>query len=121
MEFVTSVETATKKIRTTIHAWTPISLHPQRRFRGIAALANTSRMRLQVLRRDRYKCRGCNLAGDEIILEVQQIRPRASTVDELLTLCVHCRNLAEQRKITTDSAREFLQQLCNWVCSTTKT
>jgi len=100
MEFISGVENATRKIRTTICAWTPISLHPPRLpIRHIDTLANPSRMRLQVLRRDRYRCRSCNRVGDEITLEVLPIWPRASTIEEMLTLCVHCKKLVEQWNI----------------------
>lgn len=100
MEFISGVENATRKIRTTICAWTPISLHPPRlRSRHIDTQANPSRMRLQVLRRDRYRCRSCNRVGDEITLEVLPIWPRASTIEEMLTLCVHCKKLFEQWNI----------------------
>lgn len=74
---------------------------------------NPSRMRLQVLQRDRYRCRGCNRTGDEITLEVRQIRPGATGVDEMVTLCTPCRHLVEQWNIAASSGPEFLLQLWN--------
>jgi hypothetical protein len=34
--------------------------------------------------------------GDEVTLEIRPIRPGASDIDEMLTLCAHCRDLAEE-------------------------
>lgn len=119
MAFVASFENAARKIRTTIYVWAPISLHPPRvRTRYIEGGLNRSKMRLQVLRRDCYKCRGCNQAGDEITLEMRQIQPGASTIEEMLTLCVHCRNLADQWNVTAGSDLEFLERLRRRACST---
>jgi 5-methylcytosine-specific restriction endonuclease McrA len=96
MTFAAPFENVARKIRTTIYVWAPISLRSQRvRTSYTRARMNASKLRLEVLRRDRYRCRNCNRMGDEITLEVRQICPRASTIEEMLTLCVHCRSLAE--------------------------
>jgi 5-methylcytosine-specific restriction endonuclease McrA len=63
-----------------------------------------SRMRLQVLRRDNYRCRRCNQTGDEITLEVRQIQPGSSSIKKTLTLCAQCRDVVERSKITTCSS-----------------
>src|ERR1035437_6684306 len=122
MAFVAIFENAARKIRTTIYVWAPNSLRPPRgRTRYVEARLNLSKMRLQVLRRDRYKCRSCNQAGDEITLEMRQIRPSASTIQEMLTLCVHCRNLVDQWNITASSDLEFLERLRRRACCTSET
>jgi DNA-directed RNA polymerase subunit M/transcription elongation factor TFIIS len=122
MAFVASFEDAARKIRTTIYVLAPISVRPHRvRTRYIEARVNSSKMRLQVLRRDRYKCRSCNRAGDEVTLEMRQIRPSASTIEEMLTLCVHCGNLVDQWNLTAGSDLEFLEQLRHRACSTPET
>jgi hypothetical protein len=96
MEFVTNFESAAWKIRTTIGAWASISLLPRRiGVKHYDGRATASRMRLQVLRRDHYRCRNCNRGGDEITLEVRPIRPAATTIEGMLTLCAHCRSLVE--------------------------
>jgi len=97
MEFVASFESSGLKIRTTISARTLISLRPQRvQVRHIDGRTNASKMRLQVLRRDHSRCRNCNQPGDEITLEVRPIRPGATTIEEMLTLCARCRSLVER-------------------------
>jgi len=50
----------------------------------------SSRLRLQVLRRDRYRCRWCTQAGDEITLEVCQTHADAPDVEGNITLCAYC-------------------------------
>jgi len=109
--FAATFENAARKIRTALYVRAPISLRPHRvRTRYKESRPNPSKLRLQVLRRDRYKCRSCDHAGDEITLEVCQIRPCGSTIDEMLTLCVHCRDLAGRWNITASDIRDFLEQ-----------
>ena len=122
MEFVTSFENNTRRIRTAIHFGGPNRLHPSRPgIRQNDTARNPSKMRLQVLRRDHYRCRSCDQTGDEITLEVRPIRPGASSIEELLTLCAHCRNLVEQWNITASRSPEFLQHLRCQLCSATET
>ena len=112
MEFVASFQNATVKIRTTILLSPPILLSPQAiRVRRIDATVNPSWLRLHVLRRDRYRCRCCGQKGDEVTLEVRRIQSSASNIEEMLTLCVHCRRLVEQWNIAATNSSEFLQHL----------
>jgi 5-methylcytosine-specific restriction endonuclease McrA len=69
------------------------------------ALTNASKMRLQVLRRDHYKCRVCHWMGDEITLEVHPVCPSAASIDNMFTICARCRNLIETWAVVT--ARSF--------------
>jgi 5-methylcytosine-specific restriction endonuclease McrA len=118
MTSVASFENVARQIRTTIYPWPPIPVRPpQAQTSYTRAQMNPSKMRLQVLRRDHYRCRSCNRTGDEITLEVREICPRASTIDEMLTLCAQCRSLVEQRDITASDAHDFLEQLRYWVSS----
>ena len=118
MTFEAAFVNAARKIQTTIWVWAPISLRPHRvRTRYTEARPNPSKLRLQVLRRDRYRCRNCNRMGDEITLEVSKIRPCAATIEEMLTLCVHCRDLAEQRDITAGNIHGFLELLRDRISS----
>jgi hypothetical protein len=64
-----------------------------------------------VLRRDRYRCRGCGEDGDEITLALQPIHPAASNAEEMLTLCARCENLARRCSITSNDGSGFLPQL----------
>jgi hypothetical protein len=47
-----------------------------------------TRLRMQVLHRDHYRCRGCGTPGDEITLQVA-IRPRNGR-SEARALCTSC-------------------------------
>lgn len=75
---------------------------------------NWSRQRLKVVRRDRYRCRGCDRKGDEVTLDIHLIRPQASDVNAMLALCPNCRELANRLKLNADHIPDFLRQLwCN--------
>lgn len=70
-----------------------------------------ARLKVRVLRRDRFRCRCCDRKGDEITLAVRSVR--AGKVDQncLLTLCVNCERIARGLGIASDSIPEFLRQL----------
>jgi hypothetical protein len=51
-------------------------------------------LRMQVLRRDGYRCCGCGRPGDEITLQICQVKThRDSTA--LMTLCTTCQSRGE--------------------------
>jgi hypothetical protein len=56
-------------------------------------------LRMQVLRRDHYRCRACDKKGDEITLHVYPIRPLGSQVETMVTLCASCQSLMETLKL----------------------
>lgn len=112
MEFVAILQNSTRKIQTRIYLSSSIpqirqSLHVEQR----EALGNPSKVRHYVLRRDHSRCRGCNRMGDEITLEVRRVRPDASDIEDMLTLCVRCRRIAEQCNIAARNCGEFLYLL----------
>jgi hypothetical protein len=72
---------------------------------------NWSGLRLKVIRRDRFRCRGCDRPGDEVTLEIHQIQPGASDVAGVLALCPNCRELANARGLSGIHIPDFLRQL----------
>lgn len=71
----------------------------------------SSKQRLQIIRRDRSRCRGCDRKGDEITLEVYPIHPEAHDLHELLALCTNCRAIAKDRHIASNHIPDFLRHL----------
>jgi hypothetical protein len=69
------------------------------------------RMRLQMLRRDRFRCRACDRQNGEVLLTIHSIRPGLSQTDELLTLCTSCRSLAKHLELNGVDALDFLREL----------
>lgn len=72
---------------------------------------NWIRMRLRILRRDRYRCRGCDKKAGEVTLRVHQIRPGVSHPDDVLTLCIGCRSLAKNLELKGINIPDFLRHL----------
>ena len=66
---------------------------------------------MKIVRRDRYRCRGCDRRGDEVTLEIHQIRPGASDMSGMLALCPRCRQLARAFQLSGDHIPDFLLQL----------
>jgi hypothetical protein len=67
--------------------------------------------RKSVLSRDHYRCRGCDRDGLDVTLAVHSINPMASDVQEMLSLCRRCHEIAERRNITADHIPDFLRQV----------
>lgn len=67
--------------------------------------------RMKVVRRDRYRCRGCDRRGDEVTLEIHQICPGASDISAMLALCPNCRELANAFHLSGAHVPDFLRQL----------
>ncbi len=108
MEIIGRFEHAANKIRPTIIRWDSTPQCPK----YVASSPSPSKLRLCVLLRDHSQCRNCHLPGDEVTLEVRPIRPGASGIEEMLTLCVRCRSLVDDSNITGSNVFEFLQNLC---------
>jgi hypothetical protein len=70
-----------------------------------------TRMRSRVLRRDRYRCRGCDGQVDEISLGMYQIHRGASDIEQMLTLCRNCRALANNLGLEGQNIPHFLRYL----------
>jgi hypothetical protein len=69
------------------------------------------RMRLRVLRRDRFRCRACDKRNEEVLLTIHSICPGFNRADEILTLCLSCRALAKHLELKGANAPDFLSQL----------
>jgi hypothetical protein len=112
MQIAVSFRNATWKIRAASSMTSPAALL-YRPFEPVKrqATSNPSWTRLRVLRRDRYRCRGCGEQGDEITLGIQPIHPAASSADEILTLCARCQNLVNRCNIAARDGSGFLPQL----------
>ncbi len=74
-------------------------------------LRSESKTRLCVLRRDHYRCRGCDTKGDEVTLNIHQIQSETSNIEEKLTLCARCQDIVQRLNLRADRIPEFLQQL----------
>ncbi len=70
-----------------------------------------SKRRYRVLRRDRYRCRGCDRDGQEVTVAVHLIHPAAKEEQEMLTLCRDCFGVVNQKKIVAARTSEFLRKL----------
>jgi 5-methylcytosine-specific restriction endonuclease McrA len=69
------------------------------------------RMRRRILRRDRYRCRGCDKKAEEVTLKIHAIRPDSLGVEDLLTLCLSCRALAGNLELRGVNIPDFLRHL----------
>jgi len=73
--------------------------------------SNWPRLRMRVLHRDRSRCRGCDKKGDEVTLCIHLIRPDASGMDAIVTLCIKCSDLAIENGLESDVIPHFLRHL----------
>lgn len=116
MEFVNLFRYSAQSLRSPL-LWlrrTPRLAHEIRRPFLIAdngRRSNWSGQRLKVVRRDRYRCRGCDRKGDEVTLDVHLIHPEASSIDAMLSLCPNCLELASTLKLSGNHIPDFLRQL----------
>jgi hypothetical protein len=67
--------------------------------------------KLKIIRRDRYRCRGCDKRGDEVSLGVHPIRPELSNGTGMLALCANCQRLANAIGLSGIDIPDFLRQL----------
>jgi hypothetical protein len=70
-----------------------------------------SKVRVEVLRRDRYRCRGCDRAGDEITLSIYRLEEGLLQSDRTLSLCARCHEVATDKGLTGQSLPNFLRNL----------
>ena len=116
MEFVFGVSAAARGIRSVVNLSVPISLFLRDSHKAVLKWQRytrykESRMRLRILRRDRYRCRGCDKKGDEVTLEVKQIDRYSSRPEGFLTLCTPCGDLIQKLEAKTDQIPDVLQQI----------
>src|SRR5260221_11216630 len=115
MEFALGIRKASRSVRSAFFVSPPISLFGQQLDRrSLTAIWDSHsiqpKIRLRILRRDHYRCRGCDKSGDEITITLHQIHPEASRLEEVLTLCTRCQDLATQRNLNSNHVSEFLRQ-----------
>jgi 5-methylcytosine-specific restriction endonuclease McrA len=114
MEFVLNCLNAARSIRSVINHSSPLSAFAQD-----VALSkkqqrdrrHQSQTRLRVLRRDHYRCRGCDKTGDEVTLEIHQIQSDSFDPEGLITLCTTCQALVERWRLSADQIPDLLRQL----------
>jgi 5-methylcytosine-specific restriction endonuclease McrA len=53
-------------------------------------------LRLEVLRRDGYRCRSCGKKGDRSSVEAIPVRPGDFRLHAVMTLCPACRSMIDQ-------------------------
>jgi hypothetical protein len=116
MEFVIRFRQSARSFRSSLHRlWraSPSYAEINRPFLVIDKdrRSKWSGRRLKVIRRDRYRCRGCDRRGDEVTLEIHQIQSGASDVAGMLALCPNCRELANALGLCGVHIPDFLRQL----------
>jgi hypothetical protein len=67
--------------------------------------------KLTIIRRDRYRCRGCDKREAEVSLGVHPIQPELSNAAGMLALCPNCRGLANTLGLSGTDIPDFLRQL----------
>lgn len=78
---------------------------------ALVASATWTMLRMSVVRRDRYRCRGCDKTGDEITLRVFPMRGDLSLAKEMITLCTRCHGVVIDTGLTANGIPDFLRQL----------
>lgn len=73
--------------------------------------SNGQQQKLKIIRRDRYRCRGCDKRGDERSLRVHPIRPELQNGAGMLALCPNCRELASANGLDGIDIPDFLRHL----------
>ena len=79
--------------------------------RGRNVTRRWSRLRMRVLCRDHFRCRGCDRKGDEITICIHLIESGGCDLDAMLTLCTQCEHLANEMKLQGASIPDFLRLL----------
>ncbi len=70
-----------------------------------------SNLRRRVLRRDRYRCRGCDRDEREVTVAVHLVNPDAGDEQDMLTLCRGCFAIVSETKLAACHTPEFLRKL----------
>ncbi len=116
MEFAFGFRYSQRRFRMSFLTFTPISIislprHSDVQPRDWANQREASNRRRRVLRRDRYRCRGCDRDEREVTVAVHSINPDAKDDQDMLTLCRECFAIVSQTKIVASHAPEFLRKL----------
>jgi hypothetical protein len=70
-----------------------------------------ARLSRRVLRRDGWRCRGCDKKRTEVVLVVHRIRPGTRKLDEAVALCMPCKAVAEEKNLSGLDTPDFLRYL----------
>jgi hypothetical protein len=116
MEFTFGFRFSQRKFRMPFLTFTPISITPLPRhsdvqLRDSANQREISNCRRRVLRRDRYRCRGCDKDERDVTVAVHLINPDVTEEQHMLTLCKNCFAIVNRRKIIASRTSEFLLKL----------
>jgi len=116
MEFAFGFRFSQRRLRMSFLTFTPISIlsapgHSDVRPRDRTNQRETSNRRRYVLRRDRYRCRGCDRDEREVTIAVHPIHPDTEDERDMLTLCRACFAIVSQKKIVASRVPEFLRKL----------
>jgi hypothetical protein len=76
-----------------------------------ASQRKASNLRRGVLRRDHYRCRGCDRDEREVTLAVHPVHPDAEDEQNMLTLCRGCFAIVDETKISATHTPDFLRKL----------
>lgn len=116
MEFAFGFRFSQRKFRMSFLTFTPISIFSlprsveihQTDWRDQREIASRRR---RVLRRDRYRCRGCDRDEREATVAVHSVNPSTEDEQDMLTLCRGCFEIVSQANIVASHTPEFLFKL----------
>ncbi|QHS50421.1 hypothetical protein [Edaphobacter sp. 12200R-103] len=116
MEFAFGFRFSQRKFRMSFLTFTPISItslpgHSDMQPRDWANRREISNRRQRVLRRDRYRCRGCDKDERDVTVAVHLINPDVTEEEHMLTLCKNCFAIVNRRRIIASRTPEFLLKL----------
>ncbi len=116
MEFAFGFRSSQRRFRMSFLTFTPISIISLPGSGDVqptdwASQRETSNLRRRVLRRDRYRCRGCDRDEREVTVAVHLVNPDAEDEQDMLTLCRRCFAIVGETKIAASHTPEFLRKL----------
>lgn len=116
MEFAFGFRFSQRRFRMSFLTFTPISIlslptSSNVQPRDWTSQREISNRRRRVLKRDRYRCRGCDRDEREVTVAVHLVNPNAEDEQDMLTLCRGCFAIVNRTKIVTSHAPEFLRKL----------
>lgn len=116
MEFAFDFRFSRRKFHLSFLDFTPLSIiplpeHSDVQSRDWIDQREASNQRRRVLRRDRYRCRGCDRDEREVTIAVHLINSNARDEQDMLTLCRECFAIVNQTKIVASHVPEFLRKL----------